>query len=63
MYRDEIIAEVWRIRDAYAAEHDHDLDKIVADLEARQRRPGCVLADRRVGAAGVADDGTRADRR
>ena len=39
-----------------------DLDKIVADLEARQRRPGCVLADRRVGASGVADDGTRADR-
>ena len=39
MYRDEIIAEVWRNRDAYAEQHDHDLDKIVADLRRRQKTP------------------------
>ena len=39
MYRDEIIAEVWRNRDAYAEQHDHDLDKIVADLQRRQKTP------------------------
>jgi len=32
MYKDEIIAEVWRNRDAYVKEHQHDLKKIVEDL-------------------------------
>jgi hypothetical protein len=36
MYRDKIIAEVWKNRDAYAAEHGHDLARIVADLQRRQ---------------------------
>ena len=39
MHRDEIIAEVWRNREAYAKQHDHDLDKIVADLLRRQKTP------------------------
>jgi hypothetical protein len=47
MYRDEIISEVWRNRDAYAAEHDHDLSKIVADLRQRQRRRHVKAVDRR----------------
>jgi len=47
MYRDEIISEVWRIRDAYAAEMHHDLKEIVADLQKRQLRPHGVLVDRR----------------
>jgi hypothetical protein len=46
MYRDEIIAEVWRNRDAYAAEHHYNLDEMVADLRERQRRPDCKLVDR-----------------
>ena len=47
MYRDEIIAEVWRIRDAYAAEHHHDLKEIVADLQKRQQRPHGTLVSRK----------------
>ncbi len=47
MYKDEIIAEVWRNRDSYAAEHHHNLSKMVADIQARQKRPGCKLVDRR----------------
>jgi len=47
MYRDKIISEVWRNRDAYAAEHDHDLSKIVADLQQRQRRRHVKTVDRR----------------
>ena len=47
MYRDEIIAEVWRNRDAYAAEHHYSLGEMVADLRDRQKRPDCKLVDRR----------------
>ena len=47
MYRDEIIAEVWRNRDSYVKKHNHSLADMVIDLEARQRRPGCTLVDRR----------------
>jgi hypothetical protein len=47
IYRDEIIAEVWRNRDAYAAQHHNSLNEMVADLRERQKRPGCKIADRR----------------
>ncbi len=47
MYKDEIIAEVWRNRDVYAEKYKHSLADMVADLEARQKRPGCPLVDRR----------------
>jgi hypothetical protein len=47
MYRDEIIEEVWRNRDAYAAEHGHDLAGIVADLQRRQSRRRGEIVDRR----------------
>jgi len=47
MYKDEIIAEVWRNRDFYAEKHRHRLAEIVADLQARQQQPGCKLVDRR----------------
>ncbi|WP_295447390.1 hypothetical protein [uncultured Thiodictyon sp.] len=47
MYQDEIIAEVWRNRDAYAARHHHSLAEMVSDLRARQGRPDCKLVDRR----------------
>jgi hypothetical protein len=47
MYSDEIIAEVWRNRDAYAEKHHYSLAEMVADLQARQKRPGCKLVDRR----------------
>ena len=37
MYKDEIIEEVWRNREAYAREHHHNLDEIVADLRKREK--------------------------
>lgn len=46
-YEDEIIAEVWRNREAHAEEHHHSLDEMVADLQARQKRPECTLVDKR----------------
>ncbi|WP_058555303.1 hypothetical protein [Thiohalocapsa sp. ML1] len=47
MYQDDIIAEVWRNRDAYAARHHHSLAEMVADLRARQNQTGRNLVDRR----------------
>ena len=47
MYSDEIIVEVWRNRDAYAARHHNSLDEMVADLRERQKQPDCKLVDRR----------------
>jgi hypothetical protein len=47
MYRDEIIAEVWRVRDEYARRHGYSLDRIVEDLRKRQERPHSKLVDRR----------------
>jgi hypothetical protein len=47
MYSDEIIAEVWRNRDAYVEEHHHSLEKIVTDLQRRQQKHKENLVDRR----------------
>ena len=47
MYHDEIIAEVWRNRDAYAHEHHNDLDEIVADLRRREQDHLERIVDRR----------------
>jgi len=47
MYQDEIISELWRIRDAYAAEHHHDLKEMVAALQEYQTQSGHVWVDRR----------------
>ena len=47
MYKDDIIAEVWRNREEYAAEHHHSLDEIVADLQLRQQQHQDLLVDRR----------------
>ena len=47
MYKDEIIKEVWRIRDEYVEQHNHDLSKIVADLRRRQKSPYSKLIDLR----------------
>jgi len=50
-YQDEIIMEVWKNRDAYAARHHHDLREILADLQKRQQQPFSRLVDRRQRAA------------
>ena len=47
MYRDKIIAEVWRNRDDYVQRHHHSLDEIVEDLRRRQKTPHSKLVDRR----------------
>lgn len=47
MYKDEIIAEVWRNRDAYAEKHHHSLAEMVADLQVRQKKTECKVVDRR----------------
>ena len=46
-YQDEIIAEVWKNRETYAARHHHNLHEIVADLQKRQQTPFSRLVDRR----------------
>jgi hypothetical protein len=47
MYKDEIIAEVWRNREAYVAQHGHDLKRIVADLRRREQEDPSKVVDRR----------------
>ncbi len=46
-YEDEIIAKVWKNREAYASRHHHNLHEIVADLQKRQQTPFSTLVDRR----------------
>lgn len=46
MYRDEVIEEVWRIRDEYVEKHHHDLDEIVEDLRRRQAEHPERVVDR-----------------
>jgi hypothetical protein len=48
MYKDEIIAEVWRNRDAYARKHHNNLDEIVADLRKREKSHPDRIVDRRI---------------
>jgi hypothetical protein len=35
-WEDEVLREVYAARDAYAAEHGYDLDRIFADLKRRE---------------------------
>jgi hypothetical protein len=44
---DEIIAEVWRNRDAYAKKHRNNLDDIVEDLRKFQEDHPHRVIDRR----------------
>ncbi|MBN2130847.1 MAG: hypothetical protein JW741_15200 [Sedimentisphaerales bacterium] len=47
MYKDEIIAEVWRNREAYVEQHEHDLKRIVQDLRRREQEHPSKVVDRR----------------
>jgi hypothetical protein len=47
MYKDDIIAEVWRNRDAYAEKHHHNLDGILQDLQESQKKSRLKFVDRR----------------
>jgi hypothetical protein len=47
MYKDEIITEVWRNRDAYVEEHHHSMEEILTDLQRRQQEHRERFIDRR----------------
>lgn len=47
MYSDEIISEVWRNRETYGEQHNHDLDLMIADLMRRQEISINEIVDRR----------------
>lgn len=66
MYSDEVIAEVWRIRDEYVKQHHNSLDEIVEDLRRRQSEHPSQVVDRRQRppvrrAEGAEADGAKGD--
>ena len=46
MFDDPIVLETRKHREEYAASFGYDLDRIVADLQARQGRDGRMVVDR-----------------
>ena len=47
MAKDEIIAEVWRNRDAFVLAHHHNMNEIVDDLRKREKEHPLRVVDRR----------------
>ena len=43
--KDEIIEEVWMIKDAISAEHDYDAKRLVETLRSRQSSSGARVVD------------------
>ena len=39
---DEVLREVWRIKDELSASYNHDLDRLFAEARERQRKSGRV---------------------
>lgn len=37
---DEVLREVWRIKDELSASYNHDLERLFLDTQERQRRSG-----------------------
>jgi hypothetical protein len=46
-WEDEVLQEVYAVRDAYAAEHGYDLDQIYADLKRREASSDLRWSDSR----------------
>ena len=42
---DEVIEELWRIKDAMAQEYGYDIARLAADLQGRQGQDGHRLVD------------------
>lgn len=51
MWRDPIVEEVRRTRDEYARKFNYDLEAIVRDVQARQKKNGGRVVDRSKAAA------------
>jgi len=47
MYKDEIISEVWRARDALMQTHHNDIKELVAYLQELQQKESLKVVDRR----------------
>lgn len=44
---DEIIKDLWEIKDSFAREHGYDIERLVAYLRTRQRPKGHPVVDLR----------------
>ena len=44
---DEVIEELWRIKDDMGREHGYDVARLAADLQCRQREEGHRVVDLR----------------
>ena len=44
---DEIIEELWRIKDGIAREHGYDVERLAAGLRSREPEPGRRVVDLR----------------
>lgn len=42
---DDILREVWRVKDELSASYHHDVGRMFADLRARERRSGRLVVD------------------
>ena len=57
---DEIIKELWQIKDSIAREHGYDIEALVAHLQTKERPEGQRVVDLRA-MRGTAEQGTPAD--
>ena len=57
---DEIIKELWQIKDSIAREHGYDIERLVAHLRKRKRPKGQQVVDLRA-RRGQADQGDPAE--
>ena len=51
---DEVLREVWRIKDELSASYNHDLERLFADAQKRQRLSGRTAFDLQNAKAGRA---------
>jgi hypothetical protein len=57
---DEIIKELWQIKDSIVQEHGYDLEALVAHLQAKKRSEGQRVVDLRA-IRGAAEQGAAGD--